>query len=414
MFKKFFDRISGSKVFCIVFSILIAIALWLYIGLVENPEDEIEIKNIPLTFIGAETLESRNLMLGDGANQTVSLKVAGKRTIISRLNNTNVSATIDLSNARATDDNYYQGYNVVFPEWVNTDEVSIVGWTPRNVSYSIIQRTSREIGIEGRLIGEVEDGYQLGDITCSPNMISVSGPEELINRIDHGEVRLVREKVSQSISTTSSYVLLDADGNEIPMEDLTLSVNEVAVEVEILTVKEVPLTVDLISGGGATEKDVVVDIMPKTIEISGDAATLAGISKLSVGTVDLSKFTLSLEQDMTILFPDDVHNVTGITTAEVKLEISSDFGLKRITATDFVLTNADGMKASVVTESLDVTVRCKNDVIDNVDASHVRIVVDLTDMSGTKGLVPVKARVYVDGYTTAGAIGDYTVMVQLD
>ena len=414
MFKKFFDRISGSKVFCIVFSILIAIALWLYIGLVENPEDEIEIKNIPLTFIGAETLESRNLMLGDGANQTVSLKVAGKRTIISRLNNTNVSATIDLSNARATGDNYYQGYNVVFPEWVNTDEVSIVGWTPRNVSYSIIQRTSREIGIEGRLIGEVEDGYQLGDITCSPNMISVSGPEELINRIDHGEVRLVREKVSQSISTTSSYVLLDADGNEIPMEDLTLSVNEVAVEVEILTVKEVPLTVDLISGGGATEKDVVVDIMPKTIEISGDAATLAGISKLSVGTVDLSKFTLSLEQDMTILFPDDVHNVTGITTAEVKLEISSDFGLKRITATDFVLTNADGMKASMVTESLDVTVRCKNDVIDNVDASHVRIVVDLTDMSGTKGLVPVKARVYVDGYTTAGAIGDYTVMVQLD
>jgi len=415
MLKNLMHRLGQSKIFCLIFSIALAIALWFYIGLVENPEDSYTISNIPLTFTGVEALDSRNLMLADGQSQTVSLQVFGKRTVAGRLDNSNMTAYIDLSNVRSAGD-YTQAFNVAFPEWVEQDSVKITGWNPRNVSYSIIQRSNREIEVEAKLVGEVAEGFQLGEISCLPNRISVSGPNEVIRAIDHAEVRLEREKVDKSISTTAPFILLDNEGNEISMEGLVFGADEVAVEIEILTVKEVPLTVDLIAGGGATDKDVVVEILPKTVTLSGDATTMAGISKISLGTVDISKFTMSLEQNMTIPFPDDVNNLSGVSTAKVTLTVSDDFSTKRVTVPaegSIEVMNAEGMDYEIITESLDVTVRGKTNILDKINESNVRIVVDMVDLSDTKGLVPVKAKVYVDGYSTAGAIGDYTVMIQI-
>lgn len=413
MIKNFFNKLVNSKAFYIVFSIVIAIALWFYIDLVENPEDSQTIDDIPLTFAGQEMLDSRGLMLGEGTDQTVSIVVYGKKTVVGRLNSSNVTASVDVSNVRSPGENT-RSYDLTFPDWVDTDNISVVGWNPRDVSFSIIQRSSREVEVTGRLLGEVAEGYLLDEVSCSPALISVSGPQEIIDQIYRAEARLEQGDVRESFSAMADIVLLDEDRNEIPLDELTLSVDQVEVDVRILPVKEVPLRADIIDGGGATSRDVTVEIFPKTVEIAGEAEVLAGINELSVGSIDLSKFSVSLDQDMTILFPDDVRNVSGNTSARVKVEISSDFSTKRVTASNFVLANAEGMNVDIVSESLDVTVRGKQDVINEVDASNIRIVVDLTDLSGTKGLIPVKARVFVDGYTTAGAIGDYTVMIQLN
>ena len=415
MFKRFFSRLMANKVFCIVFSILIAFALWFYIDTVENPEDDTLISNIPLSFVGQEMLEGRNLMLGDGTEQTISIRVRGKKTVLGRLNKDNVGAYVDLSEIKTTGEKY-QGYNITFPDWVDEDAITVYEWLPRNVSYSVIERTSREVEITGKLLGEVAEGYLLDSITCTPAVISISGPQEIIDRVVSAEARLELEEINTSIATTVPIVLLDTEGKEIPANELTLSAEETTVQMNILTIRTVPLLPDIIDGGGATDKDVTVKVMPDTIELAGTAETLAGISRVSVGTVDLSKFNMSLEQSMTILIPDNVKNVTGITSAKGKVDVSSDFEMKRVSVdrSRIGLVNAEGLNAALVTESVDVTVRGKSDILEKVDAAHIRIVVDLEDAAGTKGIVPIKARVYVDGYAQAGAIGEYTVMVQLN
>ena len=49
------DRIN------MILALLIAIGLWVYVVGVENPEKDIQIKDVPITFINEETLEENGL-----------------------------------------------------------------------------------------------------------------------------------------------------------------------------------------------------------------------------------------------------------------------------------------------------------------------------------------------------------------
>ena len=65
----------------------------------------------------------------------------------------------------------------------------------------------------------------------------------------------------------------------------------------------------------------------------------------------------------------------------------------------------------ITTTALDVTVRAPAGAISQITADNVRVVVDLTNYKATSGTVAVPAKVYVDGCSDAGAIGEYVVNV---
>jgi len=65
-----------------------------------------------------------------------------------------------------------------------------------------------------------------------------------------------------------------------------------------------------------------------------------------------------------------------------------------------------------MTTSLAVTVRAPEDVISQITAENVRVVVDLTNYKATSGTVAVPAKIYVDGFSNVGAVGEYVVNVR--
>ena len=71
------------------------------------------------------------------------------------------------------------------------------------------------------------------------------------------------------------------------------------------------------------------------------------------------------------------------------------------------------MHVVLETQSLTITVRAKPDVLKEIDADHVRIVVDLTDYTNTTGTVSIPVKVYIDGFDSAGAVGSYTASVKI-
>jgi hypothetical protein len=71
------------------------------------------------------------------------------------------------------------------------------------------------------------------------------------------------------------------------------------------------------------------------------------------------------------------------------------------------------MNVAVSTSSLTVIVRAKSDVLQNVSPDNVRAVVDLTDYADTVGTVSVPAKIYIDGFENAGAVGTYSVSITI-
>ena len=64
----------------------------------------------------------------------------------------------------------------------------------------------------------------------------------------------------------------------------------------------------------------------------------------------------------------------------------------------------------IITQSLEVKVRGTQEVLDQIQSSNIRVVADLSEISQT-GIMYVPVRVIVDGFTDAGAVGDYMIAI---
>ena len=69
---------ASRKALRIIGSILVAIALWIYVDTVTSPEVTLKVKNVPVEFSGEDTtLADRGLMLLSGYDTTVDLVIKG-------------------------------------------------------------------------------------------------------------------------------------------------------------------------------------------------------------------------------------------------------------------------------------------------------------------------------------------------
>ena len=67
---------ASRKALRIIGSILVAIALWIYVDTVTSPEVTLKVKNVPVEFSGEDTtLADRGLMLLSGYDTTVDLVI---------------------------------------------------------------------------------------------------------------------------------------------------------------------------------------------------------------------------------------------------------------------------------------------------------------------------------------------------
>ena len=88
-------KIKESKWTYVILSVLVAVILWLYVGADLDVETTVELHNIPVVFEGEEDLADRGLMITEGANQTVDLKLRVKRnTAFFKFNNDTVSVVV--------------------------------------------------------------------------------------------------------------------------------------------------------------------------------------------------------------------------------------------------------------------------------------------------------------------------------
>ena len=208
--------------------------------------------------------------------------------------------------------------------------------------------------------------------------------------------------------------MLDADGNEITDTNVTLSQDTAYVTMTVGVVKEVDLTVNLIPGGGASADNgtVTVDIQPSTITVVGTQEELSALTEISLGSIDLAQVIGTSTLTMPIELSPTLENADGVTEAQVTVTVSG-LETRSFDVTNISVINVpDPYGADLVTTTRTVVVRGSASVLDQIDASQLRIVADLSDVAGT-GIRSVPAQVYLDASDEVGVIGTYTISVNI-
>lgn len=408
------ERTKKDKWLYMGFSVLIALILWMYVGKVVNPEVDGTVRSLPVTFVGQELLEERGLMITNGAEQTVTISVKGKRDVVNQLSSETVSVTVDVSSI-AQAGTYTQAYQITpsLTGTVASSSLIITDRHPLNVEFTVAKLAVRTVPVQGSFTGSVANGYQAGEFTFSPASVEVRGEESVVNQIDYVQVVLDKTDLSETYSGDLPYTFVSFGGETLDGTDLSVSVPLIRTTLPVVQLKEVPLTVNILPGGGATADDVTYTISPQTIMVSGAADDLEPLKEVSLGNLDLSKVLGSDVLTFPISLAAELSNVSGVSEATVTISMN-DLSTATLEVDNIELINIPaGCNAQSVTQSRQVQIRGEKAAVAAVTQSQLRIVADLSQAVAATGTQTVPVKVYLDGRSDVGVVGEYNIVVSI-
>lgn len=406
--------VLDSRLFWLIVSLLASLTIWIYVTSAETEDFKTTFRNVRIEVVGEESLRSsRNLIVTDLNTSSVTVEITGPRRVVAPLDSEDLIAQVDVSKLTRAAYTTLK-YDIVYPNSVDERYITEEKKTPEYVNFTVSQLTSKPVQIRGGFEGSLAEGYTAETPVFEPSTVTVTGPEAYLKDVDYAYVSFGQGVVADSTySVDAAYTLMDKNGNPVSTEYLSCDPDVVRATLPILQVKSVGLGVDLIEGAGATKDNTKVTIEPSSITLAGDSSILGGINRIALGTIDLTDFASTFTDNYPITIDNELRNVTGVTEAKVTIEIVG------LTTKSFRISNlsyvgaSEGTNVELLTESLDVVIRGTAEQLEKIKAENIRAVADLTDFKDSTGSYMPYAKIYVDGVTDVGAIGQYAISVEI-
>lgn len=406
-------KIYNSKAFWMIVSLLASLAIWVYVTSVETDESKTTFRGVKVELVGEDILrDSKNLVVTDMDTSTVTVEVVGPRRIIGSLSSDQLVAQVDVSKlSRAAYTS--QQYTIVYPDGTDTSKLSESRRTPETINFMVSAQTSKSIQVRGSFDGSLAEGYTAEMPVFEPSTITITGSEAYLKDVEYAWVTFGKENVDSTYSVETGFTLMDANNEPCSTTGISFSTDVVTATLPLLTLKEVNLDVNIIEGAGATKANTKITIDPVSVTLAGDSSLLTGMNKIILATIDLTDFSSTFTETYTIPIDNELKNTTGVTKATVTVEIVG-LETKTFRVTNFSCINAtEGYEADIITESKEITLRGTPEALAQIKAENIRAVADLTDYKESTGTYMPQVRVYVDGFTDVGAIGENTISIEI-
>lgn len=407
--KKLYD----SRSFWMIVSLLASLAIWVYVTSMESTEFTQTFYGVEVELVGEENLrDNKNMVITDLDTSTVTVRITGPRRIVAGLEASDLKACVDvskLSRSAYTTQQYYISY----PDGTDTTNINDSNKSPSTVSFMVSPLNTKTIQVRGSFDGSLAEGYTAETPVFEPSTIIVSGADANLKDVSYAWVTFGKDNVDSTYKVETGFTLMNEQGEECSTVGLTCSEDVVTATLPLLLVKEVPLSVDVIEGAGATKANTKIKIEPDRITLAGDSATLTGMNKLVLDTIDLCDFEKTFSMTYTIPIDNEMNNLTGVTEAKVTVEIvgleTKVFKVKNISCINVT----DGYTAEIISESIDVVMRGTVEQLSQLKGDNIRAVADLTDYNESTGQFMPSVKIIVDGSTEVGAVGENTISIEI-
>ena len=289
-------------------AVIISCGLWFVVNNITDPRIEKPFNNIPVEIINADmvTSEGKVYEVLDDTN-VVNVTVVGKRSVLNYISKDDIKAVADMSKLT-----FMNTVGIEVSSSRNNSELEF-RTNIDNVKLAIEDMKRVQMIINTATVGQPAEGYVVGSVTASQNIVRLSGPESLISQIDHVDAMANIDGYSSDINTSVELKLYDADGNEIRSSSIKMNIATVNVAVTILATKEVPLSftvADEPAEGYVVSGEVIS--VPETVTLAGRKNVLDAITKVSVA-------------DPLITVADKKEDVTAIVNIKKYLPTGTQF-----------------------------------------------------------------------------------------
>ena len=395
----------------IIISIVVAIAVWLYVDIGEATAVKTRVRDVPVEFAYENSvLADRGLMLLSGYDTTIDLTIEGPRRELWKLDKDAVRIVADTSGITETGVQALS-YQVVFPDNVSKSELKVEA-SAYTVTVTVGELYTKEVPVYCDLEGNLASGFYGETVELDPAELTLRGQRDDLLNVSYAKIVLNIEGASKTVIQGIAYTLFDY--NDVPVENdrIRTSTKLIQATLPVYTTKDVPLVLHFIEAPGSTTETMECTIMPRTVTLAGEKAVLDEIDQILLGEVYLQDLKSSQTLVYTIPLPENVTRISGDEEATATIVVTG-VSEKTVNVSAFVLPEAPaGFQVTAVTESLNVVLRGLTSEITALQASNVIITADLSGITA-EGNYTVPVTVEINGMENVSAKGNYQIIVRV-
>lgn len=354
-------RFIGYK----VLAILLAMVIWAYVTVRDNPLDEgtfavpVELRNLDETLVTPET------------SYQVQVRVQGAANIIGELSSRDFTAYVDLSGMRAGEGS--PRVQVDLPP-----DVSLVSLSPESIDLTLEAKVSETFAVVANVSGEPAENYTalLENLLLSPQEVSLSASASMIEQVGSVVVNADISDLESSYNRNLPVEVLDQNGNNITRE-FTISPESVNLVVNVLY-EEPEATVAVranLLGEPAEGYQISYTVTePNTVRAFGDLATLGTLYYLLTEPIDISGISRTTSYSVDIEHDSNISLAQETVTVTVRVEpVATQTYTRNLLHTQNV---AEGLECLLPDEVIEIEVAGPDTAMQGLDETRIVPYVD--------------------------------------
>ena len=401
--------VSRNKVLQVIASILVAVAIWVYVDVEKAPERTKTIRDIPVEFSGeSTTLADKNLMLLSGYDTTVDLTIKGTKRELVKINKDNVRLVASTSSIDSVGVHTLR-WDVVYPDGVQSSALSVDWASKYKVTVTVGELYTKEVPVNCVVTGTVADGYFTGETVLDPTTLVLRGQRDDLLNVAYAKLTVDISDATRSVIQTESVQLYDNDDNPVDNSNIRTNASLIQAKVPVLTTKEVSLAVELSGVPGSAGQSIKTTITPSSVRLIGEADVLENIDEIVLATLYIEDLDIWQQNSYVVTAPDGtwLANSNEVATVEITMEGIEE---KTVTVDTFSYTNVPSGLYAEVMDTLDVRLWGLSEELAELKADAITATVDLSSVTET-GSCRVPVTVTVSGYRDVAVKGSYEVTV---
>jgi len=290
---------------------VLAIVVWIYVVVLLDPPIDITFGDIPILYTNTVDLTKGGYILTNEKTDTVSIKVRGSRTMLAKINKSEITAFADLNG-------YYQTGTITIPISVRLpfSELSVIEKKPYGVNVTLDKIVTQSFPVTVEIIGIPETGFEVYESIASQSVVELQGPGELVASIERVVATVDVSGVNDDILVTRELGFYNTNGDAVLNKYLTSAPNMVEVRCEVLKRKTIainPIIKDAAEGFDATV------ISSGQITILGRPDVLEHITQVDTAPINASGITKTTKVTAQLDLPANTFALGNI--SEVTVEI---------------------------------------------------------------------------------------------
>ena len=381
MAKKILNRITNNIGLKLI-SVVIAVVLWLVVVNIDNPQ-------MTVTFTSSANIINENIIKDNGKvfevvdnSDSIKFSVTGPRTIVEGMSASDFTVTADMNKIDL--DLGLVPVEVTADRYASKVSISVKS---TNVRVSIENVKSQQFAITSGTVGTPMDGYAIGEVTCEPATVTITGAESVINSIDKALANVNVDGMYSDRVQTVVPQLYDEDGKRITSSNVTIEPSMVEITAQILETKSVPVSYEYT---GALKDGYIIEsvkCLPETVTLKGEKSELAQIDEIVIPSevIDLSQETGPQEKTVSIAsyLPEGVDPVDADQSSVViKVElVTFTTRTLNIPLSDVILENLHSdLEVNFSGETVKVTVEGEKDAVNALTEGDIELTLDFGNM----------------------------------